>query len=551
MLPILLAAAAPLASPHGHDPTAARNAFRQPGFHAVAYVTDARSHGQIGDNLLSVNEAIRLHNGTLSFSQLSLTELSLLSLIPGTGSTTDVTWIDIDGSSTPIITVEQDLDPVLDTQFGCLIKGFNEPPLFDFSGANITHGFRVPANSANFEDLILSGGPYGIDAVQTDASGQVGLALRNVTFSGHAQFGLRVTGTQAGGIGRLVLGQCHFENLPNAIVHRELAANRTTIVESYDVTMRGISNGFDSAIGPGGSARYTLTRQEIAATGTALRIDRGSADNRIVLLEGTHVRAAGHTSCIVTNLSSALTQLDLSMWHLRGTAMALSVQGGTLGQLRDSSLQGNNTLDTPSQPAALRLENLELRGGVFTVQAASHPPLLSDLRLVNAALVAGPGTQLQVTNLSGENSSASAVAGSSLLCTGCHLTSAATGLTLVAPRAAPFFGSMAIQPEDVSVGGTVAFVADLPPGLFGLFALGFTDPNPVLLGQPLDVYSQPTVTFVLPGIYRLQQQFQWSIPNSPAFLAYDFCAHLAVLPDPGVATPHALHFPPGRRFHLQ
>ena len=74
-----------------------------PPFHAVAFVNDPLSHGTVGDGLLSLNEAILLHNGQLAYTALSPAEQQQLSLIPGTGSTTDVTWIDIDSANTPVI----------------------------------------------------------------------------------------------------------------------------------------------------------------------------------------------------------------------------------------------------------------------------------------------------------------------------------------------------------------------------------------------------------------------------------------------------------------
>ncbi|MFY9344612.1 MAG: hypothetical protein WAT39_19120, partial [Planctomycetota bacterium] len=102
-----------------------------PAFHAVAFVNDPLSHGTLGDAFLSLNEAIRLHNGQLALAALSPAEQAQLSLIPGTGSTTDVTWIDIDAANTPVITVQQNLTPVLDTTFGLLIKGFGGRPVLD------------------------------------------------------------------------------------------------------------------------------------------------------------------------------------------------------------------------------------------------------------------------------------------------------------------------------------------------------------------------------------------------------------------------------------
>lgn len=523
--------------------------WRPAGFHAVAYVTDWRSHGQLGDAFLSLNEAIQLHNGTVAFQQLSLAEAAQLSLIPGTGSTTDVTWIDIDGTSTPVITVEQDLDPILDTTFGCLIKGFNEAPVIDFSGANLLHGFRVPANSANFEDLILSGGRYGIDVTQTDAAGQVGVALDRVTFDGQSQFGLRVTGTSAGGIGRTILGRCTFVGVPAAVVHRELAADRLTIFESYDVVMRNVGNGYDSELGSGGTARYTFERQHVEATGTALRLWRGAGANRVTLVEGTHVQLGGAVAAEWTAPAGALTQLALRMWHCEGTATALSTTpAGWFGSIEDSTFAGATVLATGGP--ALALHNVQFRGGaVQIVGSGTGNPTLTAARFVGAPLSIAGGQQVELVEASFELGGVTLAPGAGLRLDRCHLPNPPAGAVVVASRPAPHLGGIDVQPRYMTLGGTVTLTAQLPAGLFGIFVLGFTDPFPQLLNQPLHVYTQPQLTFVLPGVYRSQQQVVWTAPVSPAFQGFDLCAQIAVLPDPStVAAP--LHFPPGRRFRL-
>ena len=56
--------------------------------------------------------------------------------------------------------------------------------MLDFSGPGITHGLRVPANSFEMQDVILAGGPYGIDVVQTDAAGQASVQWTLGTLAG-------------------------------------------------------------------------------------------------------------------------------------------------------------------------------------------------------------------------------------------------------------------------------------------------------------------------------------------------------------------------------
>src|SRR5688572_23622030 len=223
--------------------------LRPAAWHSVAFINDPLSHGLLGDSLLSLNEAILLHNGQLAFAALSPAEQAQLSLIPGTGTTTDVTWIDIDASNTPVITIEQDLAPVLDTTFGLLIKGFGGRPVLDFTGPGLTQGLVSPSNSLVLQDLVLLGGPFGADVVQTDVSGQAGMVLANVRFEGQANFGLRVTATVPNAVGRVILEDCEFVGCPNAIVLDESGPGRTTIVEMHGLFVRGATNGIDATLG--------------------------------------------------------------------------------------------------------------------------------------------------------------------------------------------------------------------------------------------------------------------------------------------------------------
>ena len=79
--------------------------FQGPG--AVATVDDAQSHGTVGDAALSLDEAIRLANGTLATSSLSAQEQAR---VTGAGP---VTTIRVDAALTPTISVQSPLSDVL------------------------------------------------------------------------------------------------------------------------------------------------------------------------------------------------------------------------------------------------------------------------------------------------------------------------------------------------------------------------------------------------------------------------------------------------------
>ena len=83
--------------------------------HSLALINDARSHGQVGDRYLSLNESIQLSNQTLPLSLLSADELRQIN---GFG---DIAFAEIDARVVPLVTLERDLDPILDTYHGYLL----------------------------------------------------------------------------------------------------------------------------------------------------------------------------------------------------------------------------------------------------------------------------------------------------------------------------------------------------------------------------------------------------------------------------------------------
>ncbi len=524
--------------------------------HAVAFVNDSRSHGAVGDALLSLNEAILLHNGQLATSQLSAAELAQLSLIPGTGTTTDVTWIDIDGGNTPVITIQQDLAPVLDTSFGLLIKGFGDPPVLDFTGPGLAHGLRAPCNSISVQDVVFRGGPYGLDVVQTDVSGQAGATLHGVRFEDQAQFGVRVTATTPNGVGRVILERCTFVNCPLAVRHDESGPNRIGIFELHEVDVDAAATGIDVVLGAGGSTRCTFDRVTIAASVRGLRVARAAGADRQVFLEGAFVRVRAADCALVQCHPTAATWLLAHLWDLRappgGSALQLGAPGDALfGELTEATLEGAVAIGAGAGAQPLALSNLRCRNGAVVLGASAALPLVLGQCRFDGCAVTTAGTGPVYANgccfvggsLAGTNPAPLVLA---------HSYAPAPGplVQVAQPLPAPQLGSMAIVPEDVAVGSTVQFVVDLPPGLLGVFALGLTDPSPTLLGAPLQLYVDPTAYAILPGVYVLQQAYAWSVPASAVFVGTDLTVQLAVLATAGVLAPW-LQLPPGRRFVLR
>lgn len=529
-----------------------------PLWHAVAFVNDSLSHGALGDGLLSLNEAILLHNGQLLYTQLSLAEQAQISLIPGTGSTTDVTWIDIDGANTPTITIEQDLAPVLDTSFGLLIKGFGDPVVLDFTGPGLTRGLLVPANAMSLQNLVFSGGAYGVDVTQSDVSGQAGCTLQEVRFEGQAQFGLRVVATTANGAGRLILERCTFVDCPTAIVFDEGQPGRVSIVEAHEVVITGSAIGIDATLGSGGSTRYTLDRVSIDASVRGLRLARPAGAARATYVEGAFVRVRAPVCAVIecSTTAAGATWALLYGWDLQappgGTALELGAAGAALfGEVAELTFAGDARIGAGAGPQPLALRNLRGRGGAVTLASSATQALVLDTSRFDGCAVTTAGSgAIAATGCCFVGGSLAGTAAAPLQLNGCHAPSPGAHVTAAQALPAPQLGSMSIQPEQVALGGTVQFVADLPNGLVGVFALGFTDPTPDVTLPGLHLYFDAGSYVMVPGVYFAQQGFTWAVPASAAYAGFDLVVHLAALPLPGLQAP-GLQLPPPRRFVLQ
>lgn len=528
-----------------------------PVFHAVAFVNDPLSHGQIGDGLLSLNEAILLHNGQLSTTQLSPLELAQLSLIPGTGSTTDVTWIDIDSSNTPVITIQQDLAPVLDTTFGLLLKGFGDPVVFDFTGPGLTHGMRVPANAMTIENAVFLGGVYGLDVVQTDVTGQPGCVLQDVRFENQATFGLRVVATTQNGVGRVILDRCQFVNCPTAVTLDESGPGRISIFESYDVDIRGGAGGIEAVLGAGGSTRYTFDRLTIDASAWGIRFVRALQADRSMYLEGKFVRVQA-SDCVSVPCSpnGAGTWAVMHLWQLQaapgGRALRLGQAGDRLfGDLTELVLDGDVAIGAGAAAMPLQLSNARGRNGNWNLASSAAQTLtVRETRLDGCVVQAGGTGPITATSCCFVGGSLIGSAAAPLQLDGCHAVSPGAFVQVLSPVPSQQLGSMSITPAEPQLGSSVQFLADLPPGLVGAFALGLRPATAPLSVPPFQLYLDPAAFVMMPGIYQLQQGYTWNLPSSPMFAGTDLVVQLAVLPLPGVPAPW-LQLPPGRRFVLR
>ena len=550
----LRAAPHPIAAgPDLHAPAGAstiggeRSALR----HAVAVVNDPMSHGVLGDGLLSLAEAIQLHNGTLTFAQLSAAEMAQIG-----GFSSDISEITIDTAVTPQITVQQDLDIIVDSPHGLLIEGFNGRPVIDLSNSNVHHGFRAANNLCSWRNLVLQGGTFGIDLQQTDASFG-GTIVDNVVFDGQSQFALAASGTSVGGYSRVLLDQCTIRNTPRGLRCDERSADRTTVLALFRCTFQVGIAGMDIDVGSGGHGTIYLEAVRIDTPGDGIRLSRQAGANRPVQFQATHLDVTS-TDCVSLEGSpTGATDLALRMLDLKavngGAALRLwpaDIAG--CGVVEDSRLRGDCDFLVGAGSTGLTVANCRFTTGHVTFGTSPSQTLqLNQLDFDGCTVATIGSAPVTAVGCSFAGGSLSGAFNAPLLCSWCFVSPPATGLVvLTTPLPSSPLGRFQVLPHDPLVGGSFTLQADLPPGLAALFVLGPTLEVPLLLDQPLHVYLDLDRALVVPGAFRAQQSLVVAVPPWPVLFGTDWVVQAAVWPDPGVIAPE-LQLPPGRRFVLQ
>ncbi len=122
--------------------------------HSQAAVNDPRSHGVIGDQLLSLAETIYLTNGDIDENALSAEEVAQLSGFGG-----DIAWAEINASVVPVVTLERPLPVIRDTPHGFTITGAGGTPTIDLRDSR---GVVVESDFFDSTNVRYLGGAFGI-----------------------------------------------------------------------------------------------------------------------------------------------------------------------------------------------------------------------------------------------------------------------------------------------------------------------------------------------------------------------------------------------------
>ncbi|HLU37926.1 MAG TPA: hypothetical protein VK081_00985, partial [Planctomycetota bacterium] len=340
----------------------------------TATIDDSRSHGVLGDANLSLDEAIRLANGSLTIAQLSPQERARLSGVSGV-----IARILIDASVTPVITLEQVLTDIIGQHHAHVhveIEGVPGPaglPVID--GGN--HPIVLPSrtNHAHVRHLVLRGGLVGVDYdttlhyhpsvvgelvnVRVENARDVAVRVRNPRANG-SQSPIMLQGVllRGSGVGLEIVDDSQFGN--TEVYCEDL------VVEDCDV---GIAVAIDSA---GGDHILQLLRTAFHGVDACIAVDRVSATStsrwRIRCVHGSY--RAGDRALELDTTATGTTTVELHHLDVHGgigptgAALIAGTQGGQLALVAtECTFTGPVHVAAGTSNSSLRLHNDRLETG--------------------------------------------------------------------------------------------------------------------------------------------------------------------------------------------
>lgn len=531
----------------------------------VAAVDDPVSHGAVGDARLSLDEAIRVANGTLAIAALSAAEQARFT---GTGPL--VQTIVVDAMVTPTITLQSVLTDItaVPAQLNELtIMGMAMPgmPLPVIQGGSQPRVFTLRAHRLMLHGLRIAGGQVGVD-VRMAYVGMPGLEmsmLMQCELDGQTTAGVRVHGTGADE-SKLMVEDCRLTNMPLGFQLDDNTAGGYLQVEGERVAMDQVVLGCRlQENGVGGALSMFMVWRSSFTNGTTLAMQRRSATSgQQVMFRFIHTDAT--CSGDVLDIEGSATGLTI-VHHHHGDFIAgaghkaywvwprtanFDVHGSEMRLVGDVAIAGN------LQTLRVWQWNCRFEAGTVTYDVDGALPNLRWNQYDNCAIVVPAAARSPVVFRSCEFvattlNSAALLAPITLQDSYRSGGSLAGFATEQQPAPTPFLGRTTITPTDPQVGTSVTFAANLPFGLGLVWDVADSYPRPTTTAEPFRLYGDPATLIALPGLYIFQSQVVIPIPAVATLAGLEFYVQGITLPL--VAMPYAppVNLPRGELIRLR
>lgn len=526
----------------------------------VAHVNDPNSHGVVGDGLLSLDEAIRLANGTLMPMQLSAAEQARLQ---GMGSMVD--GIRIDAMVTPLITLQAELAPLSGMGMGMvMVEGMADPmgmrPVL--AGGAFPKILAVRGHDMEVMGLEFRGGQVGIDANMMMGTMAMAPMVRDCVFDGQTVACIKAhsMGTE---MTHLMVEETRFRNAPRGILIEDNANGGMVEVDGEWNDWDGVQVAVDIAEnGRGNMSMAMFWRCTMRNGAQFFRVRRGPLSNSQLMLRMVHCDFVTTGDTVdVQGISGGLTIVHHH--HSKFTAGAgrkalwcyprsgeFDVHGSEMEFRGDVSVAAN--LFTQR----IWMQNNVHFGGTFTMDTGGSLPNLLWNRFEGTTVVvpATATTQVRLRSCEFWNAGVNGQAlAAPVTLDGCYASGSTMTGQVSAQNAAtvPFLGRTTVTPANPQVGTTLSLGTDLPFGVGLVWDFAIAMPRPVTTREPVRIYGDLATVMVLPGFSVFQSTTNVPIPANPNLIGLEFYVQGVQVPIVANSPAPAYYLPTGSLVRLR
>jgi hypothetical protein len=519
----------------------------------TALVNDPVSPGTLGDNLLSLHEAILVATGAVAPQQLSPQERAQLR---GTGLPTT---IEIDAAQTPSIQLLATPAPIDATPGGTplTIRGRGGRPVLD--AAALALGLRVRTNAARLENLALRGGATGIeaDSSQRMAAG-VRLMLDGLAFSDQTRTGLRLSAVGMMRMLPVTLTHARFDRQATAIEIFDRSMGGPVMADIEHVTFDAVTLAVHLDIDATGNMTMCRMWRCKMLSGEHLAVVRhapNSDQRSMLMLVAGEFRSRGDT---VDALGNSLVEAAV---HVHAStieagpgrrAFVLGPQDGRIDfHISENLIRGDIEVAEGRLNRRLWAWNNLFQDMRFAVSNQGAPTSFRWNRFERCTIVARPTNSAPFAQVSSEFS-ACTLDGQALLggieLENCYLDAATTlagNVTQTSPAPSRWLAATACSTDTPAVGTSVDLSLDLPPGMLGVWLIGVANPRVVLTEEPWREYAFQNPSILVPGIYAFRTTLTIPIPNDANLIGQELYCGPLTAPVAGQTHVPAVNLPRG------
>lgn len=527
----------------------------------TATVNDAASHGAVGDVSLSLDEAIRLANGTLSLGALSAAERARI-----VGSGTAVDRIVIEQAVTPLILLQAELTELRGIGGSVQITGVaglqGNRPIID--AASFSAAFKVRTPRIEITSLALRNGRVGIDVeTGTGAPGNAA-QLRYLEFTQQSEAGLRLR-TAAAPLGQstaVLVERVSFSNLPIGYDVLDSTRGGSLSCVSEWVYMFGVPVGVNLVTDAfDGTSSLEFWRSDFFNGDTFVRVQRSPASNQRQIVKVVHGEYESHRDLVdVQGNAFGDTVLEqhhcdyqaapgFKAFHVHPRTARFAVNGSEM------TLLGDIAINADRNSPGIRWHNSRFRDGRITFDVEGAPPDLLWNKITNCTVETLAGNRSPVVFVQSELHQTQVIGGSligTISLNGCFRRGGSVqgSASESNSAASAWIGDASVSTEWVRLGTPLILDSTLPLGMAGVWLIGLSASRPLLATFPYRFYFEPTPTVVLRGVLIGTSRLSLPIPNQTALFGYEYYAQMFTTPISGQTHVPAVNLPIGATFRV-